>query len=272
MSTLGDAWNSFSQSPLGLANPTTQFVNNITGAQNSPANLYSNYITRGPLGHLLGINPQDNSVPDYGAAMGQAPAYIPGYDPKSMSMTDALQGYQNQNHKGYDAFAEQAMRKGPSDWLNMSLNKNALEGQTQREQAGRQINASTQGQMDQLASRGGLSSGARERATQGGANNLLNMTQDIRRQGNLNNLGLNIQDQSNRLNMLGQVPGMEQGRINAWGTAKQNDIANQLGETGRQNDYNMGIWNSNNQVRAAQMQAQATANSGSKGMFSGIFG
>lgn len=150
------------------------------------------------------------------------PAYEPGYDQTSMS---AL---------GYNYT--------PSRWLGMSKFKNDLEEQDQREKALRQTRGAASAAEDALAAKGGgLSSGARERIQQGAMKNYLGMSQDIQRQGNINDLNMNISDmQSQR-------------------QAQTQDTQNQIAEIGRMNAYNQNVYKQQMEAEAAERQANAEA-------------
>ncbi len=151
-----------------------------------------------------------------------------------------------QESEGYNKFKEGAFRKGPSQWLSMTKFKNDAQEADQREGAVRDANASTAQQLSQLASQGGVSSGARERATEAGAKNYLGMSQNLQRQGNMADMDMGIKDEQNRLSMLTQLPGLENQRSQ------------------QKNSYNMDIYKSKMEAAAAERQAQATENAGKK--------
>lgn len=194
----------------------------------------------------------------------QAPGYTGAYDPNSMGMLDYLKQISPEYSKGYEKFKGEALRTGPSDWLNMSQMQNRLKEQGSRENAQRESNAATAGSLSKLATQGGLSSGARERAVESGAKNYLGMSQDIARNSDLNDLGLQIQDQTNKVGMLQALPGMEMGRMENWEKAKAADVDNQMKEVERLNKYNMDLYNKRMEAAAAERQARATENSGKK--------
>ncbi len=197
------------------------------------------------------------------------PAYQPGYDP-SRSAAGQYGDMLNKNSQGYNAFMDQALSTGPSPWLGMATTKNNLETQHSKESAQRQGNSETAGAMSRLASSGGLTSGARERAIEAGGKNTLGMTQDIAHQGTLNNLALGMEDQQNHLSMLGQVPGMEQARNNGWLSAYNNDTQNQIGEAGSLNKFNQDLYTQRMLAAAAENQANATKQAGAESDASGL--
>lgn len=188
--------------------------------------------------------------------------YTPGYTPE---MGDT---------EGYNKFKSRALSTGPSPWLSMTKYANDLKEMTQREGAKRESNASTSEQLSRLGAQGGITSGARERAGEAGAKNYLGMSQNLTREGNINDLQTDIADQTNKLSMLSQLPGLENQRIQA-----------QVDENVRRQGYNkdvyqtkkdeyqtkkdkydmeMNRYNAQMQAEAAERQARATENSGKK--------
>lgn len=203
-----------------------------------------------------------NYMPQGDSGTPARPNYITAYDPATMSLTDYLQG--KYDHSGYDQFKAEAMRKGPSAWATLAKQSQGAQVSDQREKGAAQTNAQTAQAMDEVAARGGLSSGARERAATEGSKNYLSMSQDLTRQQNLNNMQIGMNDEQNRIQELSQVPGMEQGQAQMWEGAKQQDTANTLAENERRNSYNSNVYNQQMQAWGANRQAQATENAGKK--------
>lgn len=148
--------------------------------------------------------------------------------------------------QGYENFRAEALRKGPSDFLNMSLAQRALQGQDRREKGLQQVGAQTAASQDALAAAGGLSSGARERLQENAQNNVMNMTQGIAREDALADLGLRVQDEQNRVGKLGALSDMERTRMMDWVGAKQREMDRRA------------------EIMAAERSAQAQENSGKK--------
>lgn len=188
------------------------------------------------------------------------PDYAQAYDPKTMSLTDYLGG--KYNSAGYDKFKSEAMRTGPSAWAKLAKMDQDTQAAFKRDQGAGESNAATAQAMDQLASRGGLSSGARERAATEGAKNHLAMSQDIGRQQTLNGMQIGMNDEQNRVQQLSQLPGMEQNQATMWEGAKQQDYANTIAENDRRNKYNSDIYGQQMSAWGANRQAQATERSG----------
>lgn len=235
-----------------LAMPSSRNAN--TTPSPTGANGYSPY----PNG-----SPFDSSSP-YSPYYGQpsAPGFTQGYDPKTMSMTDYLQGVYDPS--GFNAFKEQALRHGPSAWASLATQDQALQSAKARDQDASQANAQTAQAEDDLAARGGLSSGARERATIEGSKNYLSMAQGVQQQKNLNDMQIGMNDEQNRIQELSQLPGMEQSQAGMWENAKNNDVTNAISANDKANAFNQNLYNTQMQAWGAQKQAQATENAGKK--------
>lgn len=190
------------------------------------------------------------------------PAYVTAYDPTTMSLSDYLTG--KYDHSGYDAYKAEALRKGPSGWATAANLDQGVQAANQREKGVSANNAATAQAEDDLAARGGLSSGARERATTDGSKNYLAMSQDIARQENLNHMQIGMNDEQNRIQELSTVPGMEQSQAQMWEGARQQDINNTTAENERRNQYNQNLYNQQMTTWRANRQADATQNSGKK--------
>lgn len=214
-------------------------------------------------GHLF--NPKasgDDSM--LTTALGQYPQYQSTYDPSTQSMTAYLQSIMPQYDAGYQQLKSDALNKGQSGWLNMTLDANDAKLQDQKEHAMLQNAGQTASARDNLASIGGLTSGARERVAEQGQKNFMGMSQDLSRQSDLSDLSARGTDEQNKVSQLGQLTTAEEGKQKDWENARQQDITNQQTETGRLNEYNMNLYNTKMTALAADRQAQATENSGKK--------
>lgn len=200
----------------------------------------------------------------YDIAQMQMPGYQSAYNPNTMSMMDYLQKTAPQYDSGYNEFKSQATSKAPSAWYNISRNLGDLKEKDLKDKGAQDVAGANAKARGDLAAQGGLTSGARERIAEQGQKSYLSMAQDTGRQGLQNDLQLGITDAGNKMQMLGQLPGMEQNRLNMFETARQNDISNQMNETQRQNQYNMDVYGKKMDAIAAEKQAQATENSGKK--------
>ena len=202
-----------------------------------------------------------------GPAPGDRPgelAYSSVYDPTTMAM---LPGYEQQvekNGQGYNQFRGEALRRGPGAWALLAKVQQAMEAKAQREKAGKSAASERAGALNDLAMRGGLSSGARERLAETGATNALNMTQGINRQEGLNNLQVGLNDEQQRQAQLAALPGMEAARVTGWENTKAKDLEALMNENKSRNEFNMNKYNAQMSAWAAERQAQATEHSGKK--------
>lgn len=202
------------------------------------------------------------------------PNYIPGYNPYTMGISQGLDsqlGGINVDTTGLDKFRTEAERTGPSAWAQLAGQQQDLEGQNQREQAARTSGAQGAQEQGQLAMSGGLSSGARERVSRDAGRSALGMDQNIQRQENQNKMQIGVNDEQNRIQQLGSLPGMENQaaqiplqKAQLWAQGQQFDVGNQVAEAGRQNDFNLGNYHEQMAAWGAGQQANATANSGKK--------
>lgn len=184
-----------------------------------------------------------------------APPQDPTLNPAAPQLIDMFDmgGMPSNFMSGLNAYRSQALRTGPSAWASLSKVSNAANEASQKEMAQKKAASATATAQDQLASSGGLSSGARERSAEEGAKNYLSMDQDLTRQGNLNDLQIGVNDETNRMQQLGALPGMENQALST--IASKNKA---------QNDFNMGLYHEAKSGWAAKQQADATANAGKK--------
>lgn len=199
---------------------------------------------------------------DY-SSMPKTPGFTDVYDPSTMAMLPGYEDYIKKNSQGYDAFRAMALRNGPSNWANLASTQQDMQGLDQKNKAVQVNNAATAGAQDQLAMRGGLTSGARERTVEAGANNLTGSEQGIERQTGLNKLQIGMNDEQNRMSELGQLPGMESSRAGQWEGVRSTDNQNMMTENQAKNAYDQNNYNQQMTAWAAGQQASATANSGS---------
>lgn len=163
-----------------------------------------------------------------------------------------------------DAYKRRAMMTGPSPWASMMLDKRNLEQSTALQDADARTAGGAAQARSTLASRGGLTGGARERLAQAMGRTRMTTGQDIRRQGEISKYDILTKDDQQKTDMLGRVPGMEDQRNQLLTQAEQFNATNNLaekraGDLARINEYNekMKGW-------AADRTAQAQENSGKK--------
>lgn len=198
-------------------------------------------------------------TPDTGAP--QQPNFNPLFDMSSVqNQLNAIPT----DMSGINKYRSEALRTGPSTWANLSKVSNAAQEANQKEAAIRQSASQTAGAEDAIASSGGLSSGARERAQEGGAKNAMDMNQDLTRQGNLNDMQIGINDETNRIQQLGALPGMENTAMQPL-FQKASILTNaQQAQNQALNSWNENAYNQQMQAWASNKQANATANAGKK--------
>lgn len=180
------------------------------------------------------------------AIRGLSPRYG---DAPMFDMNASMQDYLNMANQASPTFGvmqKEALRKGPSAWQNLSKVQNSFKQADAKEKGASTVAGQTAKAYSDLAAQGGLSSGARERIADTGVKSGVSMAQDIARQGDLKDLEIGIQDEANRLNLMGNVASQENTRA-----SKASDAAT------RQYEALMSAW-------AADKQANATANSGKK--------
>lgn len=257
---------------------------NLLSMATTPASL-----ALGPLGYGLTMYDQHKNgtgmfgpKDPYGGNQFNAeyPSYQKGYDPNTMAMAPQVQNELNGvnlDTRGLDKFRNEALRTGPSRWAGLQVGKTYGEEQAARERAKQEALSGTSQAQSDLAMHGGLSSGARERTAQTGQRSELAMSQQAGRQGAQNRLQVGINDESNRIAQLSQLPAFEQQvygnqfqKAQALNQAHLQDVQNQIAETNRLNEYNATMAGLRNQANATNQQAnfaaQQEAHSGLLGM------
>lgn len=226
--------------------------------------------------------PSSGWVPQQLPGAPGSPAYNPVWNP-SMAMapgvaSDMAQIPDLSDQAGYKAFTSEAMGAGDLPWLSKAYQQQHELGNQARERGGAEVAGQTAGAESALASGGGLSSGARERAAEGGAKNFMSMSQGTARDEANNAMQIGITGAQQKQQMLGQVPGMEQadlsmkmGKEQAVNSARQTDLQGAETASAGANQWNQGLYTSQMQATAAQAQADAIKNSG-KHTFLGIGG
>lgn len=111
--------------------------------------------------------------------------------------------------RAMDAIRQSALRTGPSAWANMAMEKQKLEELSMMDKA-RQQSAGAQAQnLNALMMRGGLSGGARERMARAASRDQAMGAQGVYRQGQMDRMGINLQDEQNRRQDLNQVANLD---------------------------------------------------------------
>jgi hypothetical protein len=177
--------------------------------------------------------------------------------------------------KGLSTLRDRATQTGPSTWAKMAEESQRLDEQNLLNQASEAQAGQVAGARSGLAMRGGLRGGAAERLAASGQENALLGGQGIRNQGMQGRLGIGMQDESNKLNLLSQLPGAElsqagylsgldqQNYTNTQGV-NQFNIANALADLNSKNEFKKTLATSKLQAKGAADTASATENAGKK--------
>lgn len=214
--------------------------------------------TGGLVGAVMNTKPPIDTGMTPAQYINQYPDFMNPLDPNSGSgyqsslpfVQQQLSGI-NLNMAPTNKFLSEAMRTGPSAWANMAqAQQNQLAGEARTramdEMAGKTAEARTQ-----LATHGGLSSGAMERVARNGLGDYINASQDISRQGMNNANQISLDDEKNRIQQLSMAPGMqlqalepqmEKARILSGAQASDNSTLMNLWAA--MNAYNMNRYNS----------------------------
>ncbi len=173
------------------------------------------------------------------------------------------------NRKPLDMLERNAMRPGQSPWAKRQLEALYAQEGAARDRAAAQSAAAAATTRDTLATHGGLTSGAAERAATNAARNTITQQQDITRQGVQNRLQVGINDYQNKITQLGMLPGLEaqalQPELQKAGlisSAWSNDASRQLQGNEFLQEQQNDLWQQYMQGIADQQIANATANSG----------
>ena len=139
-----------------------------------------------------------------------------------------------------------------------------LQGQQLSQESARaaaQAQSNTQTGLDQLATTGGLRSGAAERLAQRGIENTTRAQQGILGQ----RLGLDVQDEQNRIAGLGALNQAEQAAANNSQGIQQFNIGNSLNDITQGRAVDVNNYNEDIRAFAAQQTANATPSSSGGG-------
>lgn len=225
---------------------------------NDPVGSYKNYIKNGMGGSIVdalrggGVNMPGGINSIFGGGGGEdkpAPFYMdPGAKPNDPSMRNYINGngeldyrmklapelqtFDKGNTGALDAINSRALSSGPSPWMNMQLQKQGQEEHNAMNGAVQQAQSGTAGNLSNLAMRGGLSSGAMERASRFGAQDLNAARQGVQNQGAMARTNIGIADDAQKTALLGQAAGLNVDYRNA---ANASNAAN----TGIRNQTNL---------------------------------
>jgi hypothetical protein len=163
------------------------------------------------------------------------------------------------NNQGFAKFQQEALRDGPSAYAQMLLEQEDLNRKGALDDIGAQYQMGLQNQMDALASQGGLMSGAGERMGASSIRDMLAARQGARRDFNQNRLGIQSQDELNRINQLQGLTGLEQNRNQTALQAREFDLRNSMNERDAARQDGMDAWKTQMETWASNRQADAQA-------------
>ncbi len=227
----------------------------------------------------------DDPTVAYGTRPGEI-KYRSGYNPINMDLTPDMQASLDgitQDTRGYDKFAKEALRTGPSDWAKMAGAEQQALGRQARETGTADAAAGTASARAGLSMRGGLSGGARERAARSGIAARVDAGQGAMRDTRNNMMQIGMNDEEQRVNQLSMLPEMSIRQMDPafqkatmMGTVRQDDRTHAVGERDRftaENDklnaFREGRFNKqmetwgNEQTANAQAEAAKRKQSGS---------
>lgn len=170
------------------------------------------------------------------------------------------------NKDGYNQIKANATAQGPTDWAKMQLADQSLK-QANLINSSNKSNVSAQQQaMSQLASKGGISQGQRERLAMQGARQQTASNQGILNQGMQQQLQVGLQDQQRKDQFLNQLPQMdlananfEQQQRQYRDAAQQYDLGNQLKDVAGFNAYRADAYGEAAKMWGADKSADAQA-------------
>lgn len=221
------------------------------GQTNAPGSPYT----------IPSLYPGQPSSPGYTSPMTGVPSL--GADASQLLSGNQL------DTSGLNEFQSQAESQGPSQWAQQAEGQQNYLAMQAKDQGAATTAGQTATAQAALAAKGGLSGGAAERLAQGGANNYLNMTQGINNTETGNNMQIGMNDQQNKLSMLGQLPGMQLGAANFGLNQAQtqlgadtNDASNIYNANNSLNNFNMNAYGQAMGGFGAQQEALGQASAG----------
>jgi hypothetical protein len=179
-----------------------------------------------------------------------------GFNPESQQKAQA----------GLDRLSTMSQASGPSPYAQSLINANNLQGVASRGQAANGLASARATAESQLATKGGMGTGSRERLAQLGMQSGMTANQDINRQTGLNNMNVLAQDEDRKFSLAKDLPQQYMQLANA-------DIGKQRFDI--QNSIQIGSNSFSEQMKAyaanqAAIGQASSANAASKGLL-GIF-
>lgn len=164
-----------------------------------------------------------------------------------LSMIDSAPAYDSMlDSESYLKTKNLANNEGLNPWSSMALSRQNKMAQNNIEEATQRVAGQNATSLSKLAAGGGLSSGARERQTQAGQSDLLNMVQDINSAKDTNALQIGISDADSKQKALSEAGAIERADNQAMNAYNQDKARQKL------------------EAYASYQQAKATSKSGKK--------
>lgn len=222
----------------------------------------------GALGFLAGSQHDSNRAAaleragfDPYSGMPVHPDYI-GMEPEAFGkMYDNV----NFSRAPLQQYTNEAMRTGPSRNALLAMEANDADTLLNVEKA-RKMGANLSSQArSSLASRGGLTSGAAERIAKTGRDKTMDLIQAANAQGSGGRINIGMEDERNRVDMLGRAPAMQQSAGQFDLTKADQKAKGMVGLHQDKNNFNMDKYKTNMSTWAANKQADATMRGGGGG-------
>lgn len=160
--------------------------------------------------------------------------------------------------RALDAMRARSLATGDSPWAALQKQQQGLEELNARDRAGQQALGSAAMARSQLAMKGGLGGGSRERLALSSARDLNAQQQGIGRAGQLDRLGIGVADEQQKMSMLGQTAGLDLSKA-----GQQQDMSKfNIGTNLDASKFNTGLAFDASKTNAANNLNASTFNSG----------
>jgi hypothetical protein len=179
----------------------------------------------GAIGSLIGAQAGSN-LQNSGSLNGAGQASPYGYMIKPQQpQFQSLQSVP-QDTQGLNAYQSRALSQGPSPWANLALQKQGINQQQLQEQGAQGFAGQLAQARSNLASKGGLRSGAAENLARDAARGQEMNSAAIARQGASDQLGILTQDQQMKDQFLRGLPGEQRAQTSLYAGLRQGDNTN----------------------------------------------
>lgn len=187
-----------------------------------------------------------------------APGFMSPLNTSNWSLPPQLQAQYNVNTQGLEALRARGLGTGPSPWANMMTDKQREEETRSYENLARTGDTAFAKAKRGVMTGGGLSSGAASNLASDNMKNMLLAKSGVGQQGITDRMGIGIQDENTKQDILKLLPGMEANLAGARYTADRGNIDSVLNQIGQQNAFNQENYGSQMNAWAAKQQGDAT--------------